>query len=75
MMGIVVPETCRASNKICNKKHLLHLVGIYFHISNYSSIWSGSFGLGVEVAVEVISRRLNNHQEVENRVRWWRRHR
>ena len=32
MMGIVVRETCWASNKICNKNHLLHLVGIYFHI-------------------------------------------
>ena len=30
MMGIVVPETCWASNKICNKNHLLHLVGILF---------------------------------------------
>jgi hypothetical protein len=31
MMGIMVPETCWASNKICNKKkHLLHLVGILF---------------------------------------------
>ena len=29
-MGIVVPETCWASNKICNKIHLLHLVGILF---------------------------------------------
>jgi len=29
-MGIVVPETCWASNKICNKKPLLHLVGILF---------------------------------------------
>jgi hypothetical protein len=28
MMGIMVPETCWASNKICNKNHLLHLVGI-----------------------------------------------
>ena len=35
MMGIVVPETCRASNKICNKSHLLHLVGILFpHIKD-----------------------------------------
>ena len=35
MMGIVVPETCWASNKICNKKHLLHLVGILFpHIND-----------------------------------------
>ena len=24
------PETCWASNKICNKNHLLHLVGIWF---------------------------------------------
>ena len=35
MMGIVVPETCRASDKICNKNHLLHLVGILFpHIND-----------------------------------------
>ena len=34
MMGVMVPETCRASNKICNKYHLLHLVGILFpHIN------------------------------------------
>ena len=30
VMGIVVPETCWESNKICNKKILLHLVGILF---------------------------------------------
>ena len=30
MMGIVLPETCWASNKVCNKYHLLHLVGILF---------------------------------------------
>ena len=43
MMGIMVPETCWASNKICNKKHLLHLVGILFpqtcivldHVNHY----------------------------------------
>ena len=35
IMGIMVPETCRASNKICNKYHLLHLVGILFpHIND-----------------------------------------
>ena len=35
MMGIIVPETCWASNKICNKNHLLHLVGILFpHITS-----------------------------------------
>ena len=34
MMGIMVPEKCWASNKICNKYHLLHLVGILFpHIN------------------------------------------
>ena len=36
MMGIVVPETCWASNKICNKNHLLHLVGILFPHINFS---------------------------------------
>jgi hypothetical protein len=30
MMGIVVPETCGSSSKICNKNHLLHLVDILF---------------------------------------------
>jgi hypothetical protein len=30
MMDIVVPKTCWASNKICNKNHQLHLVGILF---------------------------------------------
>ena len=34
MMGIVMPETCWASNKICNKKPLLHLVGILFPHNN-----------------------------------------
>ena len=41
MMGIVVPETCSASKKICNKNHLLHLVGILFpHIKD--DAWSKS---------------------------------
>ena len=35
MMGILVHETCWASNKICNKNHLLHLVGILFPHINY----------------------------------------
>jgi len=36
MMGIMVPETCWASNKIFNKNHLLHLVGILFpHVYLY----------------------------------------
>ena len=34
MMGIVLPETCWACNKICNKYKLLHLVGILFPHNN-----------------------------------------
>ena len=35
MMGIMVTETRSASNKICIKYHLLHLVGILFpHIND-----------------------------------------
>ena len=34
MMGIVLPETCWACNKICNKYYLLHLVGILFPHNN-----------------------------------------
>ena len=30
MMGIMVPETCWVSKKICNKNHLLYPVGILF---------------------------------------------
>ena len=39
MMGIMVPETCWASNKICNKNHLLHLVGILFPHINDDARW------------------------------------
>ena len=39
IMGIVVSETCWASNKICNKNYLLHIVGILFpHIND--DAWS-----------------------------------
>ena len=34
MMGIMVPETCWASNKFFNKNHLFHLVGILFPHTN-----------------------------------------
>jgi hypothetical protein len=35
MMGIVVPKTCWARNKICNKNHLSHPVGVLFpHIND-----------------------------------------
>ena len=42
MMGIMVPETCWASNKICNKNHLLHLVGILFPhcLKNSTYVWT-----------------------------------
>ena len=40
MMGIMVPETWWASNKICNKYHLLHLVGILFPHIDVSSFVS-----------------------------------
>ena len=33
-MGIMVPDTCWANNKICNKYHLLHLVAILFPLIN-----------------------------------------
>ena len=37
MIGIVVPETCWSSNKICNKKPVLHLVAILFpHMYEYT---------------------------------------
>ena len=36
MMGIVLPETCWACNKICNKYNLLHLVGILFPHNSYT---------------------------------------
>ena len=34
--GTIMPKTCWASNKICNKNHALHLVGILFpHITKF----------------------------------------
>ena len=46
MMGIMVPETCWASNKICNKNHPLHLVGILFPHIEYDAV----FGLNIFVS-------------------------
>jgi hypothetical protein len=40
MMGIMVPETCWACNKIYNKKHLLHLVGILFPHGTDMLFWN-----------------------------------
>ena len=42
MMGIVVLETCWASNKICNKELPLHLVGILFPQISYYFLPNGS---------------------------------
>ena len=39
MMGIVLPETCWACNKLCNKYHLLHLVGILFPHRSFNRIF------------------------------------
>jgi hypothetical protein len=39
MMGIMVPETYWASNKICNKKHILRLVGLLFPHSKLFNPW------------------------------------
>ena len=53
MMGIMVPETCRVSNKICNKYHLLHLVGILFpHITTMHG--QNHFKLVIVVVVLVV---------------------
>ena len=38
MMGIMVPETYWASNKFCNKNHLLHLIGILFPHINHNYV-------------------------------------
>ena len=32
MMGVVVPETCRASNKVCNKNLCCIYLAFYFHV-------------------------------------------
>jgi len=46
-MGVVVPKTCWASNKICNENHLLHLVGILFpHIKDNHFVFTTSTGIG-----------------------------
>ena len=52
-VGIMVPETCWASNKICNKYHLLHLVGILLpHTSLFFTFHRSKLG-------------YNNHKDTE----------
>ena len=80
-MGIVLPETCWACNKICNKYHLLHLVGILFPHKNlikslielclttyclYLS-WLSSSHLGFKL---LFSRILELHRQELRRERW-----
>ena len=43
MMGIVVPKTCWASNKICNKNLCSIYLAFYFHICNSTCKTSASF--------------------------------
>jgi len=38
-MGIVVPETCWASNKICNKNLCCIYLAFYFHIFYFFNAW------------------------------------
>jgi hypothetical protein len=58
MMGITVPETCWASNKICNKKHLLHLVSIlYRHINDKRS---KSLQIGIKYFTDFIKHLLEH---------------
>ena len=56
MMGIMVPETCWASSKICNKYHLLHLVGILFPHSNTEcfDLYRSSSGLFYNVVTFLV---------------------
>jgi hypothetical protein len=69
MMGIMVPETCRASSKICNKNRLLHLVGICF---KHDEIYSHFFRLYErlqcclrELLIALISEMKNNSGTIE----------
>ena len=50
MTGIMVPETCWASYKICNKYHLLYLVGNFFpHINDDARSEPLQINLNVEI--------------------------
>jgi hypothetical protein len=53
MMGIIVPETCWVSHKICSKKHLLHQVGILFPhmVKITSNSWNHALSLSSKYSV------------------------
>jgi len=40
MLGIVMPETCWASTKICNKNHCLHLLQHFLIVCSVCSSWT-----------------------------------
>ena len=61
MMGIMVPETCWASNNICNKNHLWHLVGILFpHINDDERSKPHQF----IIIIIIVIRRLKDSQGI-----------
>ena len=63
MMGIMVPETCWASNKICIKYHLLHLVGILLpHINDDARSESLQIDMGCLLTCNyIINNRITVH--------------
>ena len=62
MMGIMVPETCWASNKICNKYHLLHLVLILFpHINDDAR--SESLQICIKINLPSVIQLHTNHSK------------
>ena len=65
MMGIVLPETCCACNKICNKYNLLHLVGILF--PHNSRILLENFKLDVGTSVMHVYVTARNYRKVTRR--------
>ena len=64
MMGIMVPETCSASNTICNKNHLLHLVGILFpHINDDARSESFQINFSI-ILINLRFHRVERHVQV-----------
>ena len=81
MMGIVLPESCWACNKICNKYHLLHLVGILFphnnddarskspQIKNQYPIWNVQWHFGIKCVAKLSF--LWGFEILETRIAWF----
>jgi hypothetical protein len=69
MMDMVVSETRSASNKICNKNHLLHLVGILFpHIKDdaRSKSHKKNYQINLAASKQVLEILLNFLLQLEN---------